>query len=111
MEPMLVGIAGGSGSGKTTLSRSIVNALGAENVTYICHDFYYRDLSHLAVEERAKTNFDHPDSLETSLMIEQLAELRRGGTVELPSYDFSVHTRAPKTTRCSKQTLCMQANT
>ncbi|CAM9523710.1 unnamed protein product, partial [Sphacelaria rigidula] len=99
MKPILVGIAGGSGSGKTTLSRAIVSALGAENVTYICHDYYYRDLSHLAVEERATQNFDHPDALETILMVEQLAQLKAGGEVDLPSYDFSSHTRAPATVR------------
>lgn len=104
MKPILVGIAGGSGSGKTTLSRAIVSALGAENVTYICHDYYYRDLSHLAVEERATQNFDHPDALETILMVEQLAQLKAGGEVDLPSYDFSSHTRAPATVRCDLQT-------
>lgn len=108
MKPILVGIAGGSGSGKTTLSRAIVSALGAENVTYICHDFYYRDLSHLPVEERARKNFDHPDALETSLMVEQLAQLKEGGEVELPTYDFTLHTRAPTTVRCGLQTVKLE---
>lgn len=101
MKPILVGIAGGSGSGKTTLSRAVVETLGADNVAYICHDSYYRDLSHLAVEERAKQNFDHPDALETTLMVEQLTHLKAGGTVERPSYDFGLHTRAPRTERCA----------
>lgn len=97
--PIVVGIAGGSGSGKTTLSRAVINAVGAENVAYLCHDCYYRDLSHLPVEKRAETNFDHPDALETSLMVQQLAELKAGGTVEIPTYDFSMHTRAQATVR------------
>lgn len=58
-----------------TLSRAVLEALGGtQNVTYVCHDYYYRDLSHLPAEERGKTNFDHPDALETSLLIEQLGE-------------------------------------
>ena len=64
---IVVGIAGGSGSGKTTLARAIYQEIGDENVVYISHDSYYRDISHLSLEERAECNFDHPDSLETSL--------------------------------------------
>lgn len=99
MKPIVVGIAGGSGSGKTTLTRAVVEALGAQNVTYICHDYYYRDLSHLPVRDRAKTNFDHPDALETSLLAEQLADLKAGRSVDVPSYDFTVHSRAKETIR------------
>ncbi|CAN0016489.1 unnamed protein product [Laminaria digitata] len=98
-KPIVVGIAGGSGSGKTTLSRALVSALGARNVTYICHDYYYRDLSHLPKEERAKTNFDHPDALETTLLVKQLEVLKSGGAVDVPIYDFAVHTRARETMR------------
>ncbi|CAN0552631.1 unnamed protein product, partial [Ectocarpus sp. 8 AP-2014] len=61
-----------------TLSRAVVEALGgAQRVTYICHDYYYRDLSHLPIEQRAKTNFDHPDALETSLLVKQLGKFER----------------------------------
>ena len=90
---VVVGVAGGSGSGKTTLARALVKALGAENVTHISHDFYYRDLSHLRMEEREKINFDHPDALETSLLVTHLAELRAGRSVEIPMYDFTRQTR------------------
>lgn len=100
MKSILVGIAGGSGSGKTTLSRAVVEALGPENVVFICHDSYYRDLTHLPVEERAKQNFDHPDSLDTALMIEHLTHLKAGRVVEGPIYNFTVHTRTSRTTRC-----------
>eukprot|EP00903_Cladosiphon_okamuranus_P019228 g17682.t1 len=99
-KPIVVGIAGGSGSGKTTLSRAIVEALGgSQHVTYICHDYYYKDLSHLAVEERAKTNFDHPNALETSLLVQQLAVLKAGGSADVPTYDFTVHSRTKETMR------------
>ncbi|CAM9534946.1 unnamed protein product [Ectocarpus fasciculatus] len=100
MKPVVVGIAGGSGSGKTTLSRAVVEALGgAQRVTYICHDYYYRDLSHLPIEQRAKTNFDHPDALETSLLVKQLEVLKAGGAADVPMYDFTVHSRKEETTR------------
>eukprot|EP00953_Heterococcus_sp_UTEX-ZZ885_P002602 1922-Heterococcus_DN1.PRE.2 len=92
-EPIIVGIAGGSGSGKTTLARAVYDSLGADNVTYICHDQYYKDLSHLPVEERAKTNFDHPDSLDSKLLAQHLRSLKRGQAVHVPTYDFAQHSR------------------
>ncbi|CAM9708780.1 unnamed protein product [Pylaiella littoralis] len=98
--PIVVGIAGGSGSGKTTLSRAVVDALGgAEKVTYICHDYYYKDLSHLPTEDRAQTNFDHPDALETSLLVGHLAVLKAGGSADVPTYDFTIHSRTSQTIR------------
>lgn len=90
---MVIGIAGGSGSGKTTLAQAIYDAIGEENITYISHDSYYRDISHLPLEEREKQNFDHPQSLETSLLVEQLAELKKGNSVAIPRYDFGTHSR------------------
>lgn len=99
VKPIVIGIAGGSGSGKTTLSRAVATALGMDKVTYICHDYYYRDLSHLPLEERAATNFDHPDSLETSLLVEQLAALKEGEAVDVPTYDFTIHSRTERTMR------------
>lgn len=90
---MVIGIAGGSGSGKTTLAQAIYDAIGEENITYISHDSYYRDISHLPLEEREKQNFDHPNSLETSLLIEHLAELKKGNSVAIPRYDFGTHSR------------------
>lgn len=92
----VIGIAGGSGSGKTYLSNRIVQALGTENVTHICYDSYYRDLSHKKLEERAKNNFDHPDSLEFELLIEHLRALKTGHEVSVPTYDFKTHCRRPK---------------
>lgn len=90
---IVVGIAGGSGSGKTTLARAIYEEMGDENVVYISHDSYYRDISHLSIEERAECNFDHPDSLETSLLIKHIKLLKSKIGVHIPSYDYSTHSR------------------
>lgn len=96
-QPVVVGIAGGSASGKTTFARQIVQQLGEEHVSFIGHDNYYRDLTHLSVEERAEVNFDHPDSLETDLLVRHLCQLKARQPVELPVYDFSTHTRSIET--------------
>ncbi|TDH72827.1 hypothetical protein CCR75_008969 [Bremia lactucae] len=95
---LVVGVCGGSGSGKTTLSRAIMSEFGADRVSYLSHDYYYKDLTHLTVEQRAKHNFDHPDALETDLMVEHLTQLRNGETVDVPVYDFSFHSRCKTTT-------------
>lgn len=95
----VIGVAGGTGSGKTTVSRRIWEAVGRERIAYIQHDNYYKDQSHLTPEDRALTNYDHPDSLETSLLVAHLRELRAGRPVDIPVYDFSVHNRSKKTLR------------
>lgn len=97
MRPIIIGVAGGTGSGKTTVANRILERVGAEHIAYIPHDAYYRDLSHLTFEERVKTNFDHPHSLETSLMIEHLQLLRGGRAVEIPVYNFTRHLRTAET--------------
>lgn len=91
----VIGIAGGTGSGKTTIARRIAEAVPGEQFAMLEHDAYYRDLSHLRAEERIRVNFDHPDALETSLLVEQLATLRAGQAVGVPVYDFTTHTRSP----------------
>lgn len=97
--PLIIGIAGGSGSGKTTIAQSIVEAIGAADMTLIQHDAYYRDQTHLPVEERAKVNYDHPDSLETELLVAHLEEMLAGNRVDRPVYDFTVHNRAEERIR------------
>ena len=92
--PVIIGIAGGSGSGKSTLLTRLVNELGSQTVTVLDHDAYYRDLSHLTLAERAQTNFDHPDTLETDLLVSHLDLLLEGRTIEKPVYDFAAHTRS-----------------
>lgn len=91
---LFVGIAGGTGSGKTTLAERVVGALPADSVALLSHDSYYRDQSHLTPAERDRVNFDHPETLETSLLVEHLAELRAGRAIDQPAYDFAEHRRA-----------------
>ena len=98
-KPLIIGVAGGSGSGKTTVVREIIRNIGRNQVSVIHHDSYYRDVKHLPFEERVKINYDHPDSLETSLLIRHLEQLNAGHAVEVPTYDFAQHLRAPETER------------
>lgn len=98
-KPLVIGVAGGSGSGKTTVVREIIRNVGKQHVTVLHHDSYYRDVKHLPLEERIKINYDHPDSLETSLLIQHLHQLTGGHAVEVPCYDFTEHLRAPETER------------
>jgi uridine kinase len=91
--PIVIGVAGGSGSGKTTVVRRIVDALGDAQVSVLEHDRYYRDRNDLRLEERAALNYDHPDSLETDLMVRHVHELRAGRPIEAPLYDFARYVR------------------
>jgi len=91
--PIIIGVAGGSGSGKTTVVRTIVHSLGPDQVTVLHHDSYYRDAGQLPLAERQKINYDHPDSLETELLVSHLEALRAGADVEVPRYDFTTHSR------------------
>lgn len=94
---MVVGIAGGSGSGKTTLTNAIVEVLGRQEVSVISHDNYYKDISHLSFDDRSRVNFDHPDSLDTTLLVDQLKLLKDGIPVNVPLYDFTSHSRTNET--------------
>ena len=98
-QPLIIGVAGGTGSGKTTISSSILERVDSDQISYIQHDHYYRDRSHLPPEERGKINFDHPDSLENELLARHLKMLKEGQAVEVPQYDFTTHIRKPETTR------------
>ena len=93
----VIGVAGGSGSGKTTVVRRIVESLGDGQVTVLEHDRYYRDRNDLRLEERAALNYDHPDSLETDLLVRHVQQLREGTGVQLPVYDFARHARTATT--------------
>jgi uridine kinase len=103
--PIVIGIAGGTGSGKTTVADVILDKVGREKIAYLPHDAYYRDLSHLPREKRAKINFDHPDSLETSLLIEHIDQLKEWQSIELPIYDFKTHTRTSKSKRIEPRSV------
>jgi len=93
--PVVMGVAGGSGSGKSTVVREVSRTLPPGTTSVLHHDSYYRDLKHLSFEERVRVNFDHPDALETELMVAHVAGLLKGISAEVPTYDFSTHTRAP----------------
>ena len=96
-KPIVIGVAGGTGAGKTTVALAILERVGRERVAFIQHDSYYRDLGDLAAVERARVNYDHPDSLETDLLVAHLESLVQGSAVEVPLYDFSAHSRRPYT--------------
>src|SRR5436190_9279518 len=91
---MIIGICGGTGSGKTTIARAIVEAVGAENVVLVEQDSYYRNLSDMPLDERKQANFDHPDSLDSEMLVNHLLRLKQGLSVEMPLYDFKTHTRS-----------------
>jgi len=93
----VVGVAGGTASGKTTVVQRIVESLGDKHVTVLEHDRYYRDRGDLRFEERAALNYDHPDALETDLMVRHVKDLRAGRVIEAPVYDFTMHARKPVT--------------
>jgi uridine kinase len=97
MSAIVIGVAGGSGSGKTTVVRRIVESLGSDQVTVLDHDRYYRDRNDLRLEERAALNYDHPDALETDLMVEHLHQLKAGRPVDVPLYDFTRYARLDAT--------------
>jgi uridine kinase len=101
--PIVIGIAGGTGSGKTTVANVILDAVGRHRISYLPHDAYYRDLSDLPPVQKAEVNFDHPNSLETELMIEHVKALKAGKAVDIPIYDFSTHSRTDKTIRVEPQ--------
>ena len=94
-----LGVAGGSGSGKTTVARSILDAVGRDRIAYIAHDSYYREVEWESTEQQAAHNFDHPDALETGLLVEHLEALKSGRAVEVPIYDFVTHRRTAETRR------------
>jgi uridine kinase len=96
IRPLILGVAGGSGSGKTTVVRAILDDLGHDQAAVIHHDSYYRDTSHLSLEERDPINYDHPDSLESELLAQHLRELREGRAVAVPVYNFADHSRQPQ---------------
>ncbi len=95
--PLVIGIAGGSGSGKTTVAQAILQRVGADRIAFLQHDAYYKDLSNLPPTQRAEVNFDHPNSLDTDLLIQHILALRAGKAVEVPIYDFSKDRRTDRT--------------
>lgn len=97
MKTIIIGIAGGTGSGKTTLTEKLRDHFGANEVSVLNHDSYYKRHDELPYEERCKLNYDHPDSFDTPLMVAHLRELRAGHPVQVPVYDYTIHNRSDKT--------------
>ena len=97
MKCVVLGIAGGTGSGKTTVARAIVEQIGSEQIAYLEHDSYYRDLVHMSMEDRRRVNFDHPDAFETSLLVEHVKTLMSGQSVEQPVYSYESSVRTGET--------------
>ncbi|MFM8440950.1 MAG: uridine kinase [Acidobacteriota bacterium] len=91
---MIIGICGGTGSGKTTLARRITETVGRENVILVEQDSYYRDLADMPLDERRMANFDHPDSIDSALLVSHLKDLKSGKSIDMPVYDFRSHTRS-----------------
>jgi uridine kinase len=94
---MIIGICGGTGSGKTTIARKIMEAVKGESVILIEQDSYYRNLEDMPLDARRQTNFDHPDSIDSEMLVNHLKRLKDGQFVEMPVYDFKTHTRQRET--------------
>ncbi|PSG86411.1 uridine kinase [Aurantibacter aestuarii] len=94
---LIIGISGGTGCGKTTVVNQIINELPENEVTVLSQDHYYKDTSNLSYDERTKINFDHPNSIDFDLLLEQLKELKSGKTVQQPIYSFVEHNRTGET--------------
>jgi len=105
--PIVIGIAGGSGSGKTTVANVLLRRVGSHRIAFLAHDAYYRDLGDLPLAQRIEVNFDHPNSLETDLLIQHVRQLKAHQPVDLPIYDFTTHTRTAQTVRIKPQRVIL----
>jgi uridine kinase len=107
VHPSSSGIAGGTGSGKTTVAKVIIDRVGANHIALLPHDAYYKNLAQLEPAQRSIINFDHPESLETSLLIEHIKQLKINNPIELPGYDFVTHTRTTTTIHLEPQPVIL----
>jgi uridine kinase len=105
--PLVIGIAGGTGSGKTTVANVILERVGAKHIAYLPHDAYYKDILDLPAAQRDLINFDHPNSLDTELMIKHIQALKNGKSIELPVYDFKTHSRTTQTIHIQSQQVIL----
>jgi uridine kinase len=105
--PVVIGIAGGTGSGKTTVANVILERVGAQNIAFLAHDSYYKDLKDLPRPQRDLVNFDHPNSLETDLLVAHLESLRQWRSVDIPVYDFTIHSRTSQTRHLEPQPVIL----
>ena len=97
--PIFIGITGGTGSGKSTIEKEIYRQFGEDCIAMIEQDSYYKDQSHLSMEDRVKTNYEHPNAFDNNLLVSHLESLLNGHSIQKPSYDFSIHNRIEDTTK------------
>ena len=97
--PIFIGITGGTGSGKSTIAKEIYRQFGEDCIAMIEQDSYYKDQRHLSMEDRVKTNYDHPNAFDNNLLVSHLESLLNGHSIQKPSYDFSIHNRIEDTTK------------
>ncbi len=107
MKPIVFGVAGGTGSGKTTVSRKILERVGQDRLAYVPHDAYYFDSADLTREQLDEINWDHPNSLDTELMIEHVKLLKAGQPADVPVYDFTRHRRSAEVRRVEPQPVIL----
>ena len=93
---MIIGICGGTGSGKTTIARAIVDAVGSENVVLVEQDSYYRNLADMPLDDRHHANFDHPDAIDSDMLVNHVKRLKLGQPIDIPIYDMVTHTRSDR---------------
>lgn len=105
--PLIIGVAGGTGSGKTTVAKAILERVGWNRIAFIQHDSYYHDAANLPLDARARLNFDHPDALDTPLLVKHLQMLRAGRAVDIPIYDYRTHTRSPEMRRVTPEPVIL----
>lgn len=103
--PILIGITGGTGSGKSTIAKEIFSQFNEECIAMIEQDSYYKDQTHLSMEERVKTNYDHPKAFDNDLLVEHLKNLLEGKAIDKPIYDFAIHTRVPEVCRVESREI------
>ncbi len=105
--PITIGVAGGTGSGKTTVATQILERVGSHHIAYLPHDAYYKDLKNMPLDERRQVNFDHPDSLDTHILIENVKQLQQNQPTSVPVYDFTQHVRAQDTMAVMAQPIIL----
>lgn len=105
--PVTIGVAGGTGSGKTTISTALLKRVGAQYVAYLPHDAYYRDFGSIPKVSGEIVNFDHPDALDTALLIQHIRQLQAGQSAQVPIYDFTIHNRTDRTTLVTPQPVIL----
>lgn len=104
-KPILIGITGGTGSGKSSIADAIYSSFSTDCIAMIQQDMYYKDQSNLSMEERVKTNYDHPKAFDNDLLISHLKDLMEGKSIEKPIYDFSVHNRSKETVKIDPKSI------